>query len=77
MENTLRHSENQATISRTAYAIDKVHNCAECPIRKLAIKQPHSMFAVLHNWHKTWWPGWKANQARACACVAAAKKQIS
>jgi len=37
----------------------KLHKCADCPIRCKAMKQPHSIFARLHRWHMTWWPGWK------------------
>jgi hypothetical protein len=33
----------------------------------MGLKHPHSIFARLHAWHTTWWPGWKAHQARACA----------
>ena len=62
MENVLQNKNNPATITRSTMVIAKVHGCAECPIRKLAVKHPHSVFAVLHNWHKTWWPGWKAHQ---------------
>ena len=75
MENTLQSNRNQVTIPRSAYVIEKVHRCAECPIRRLAMKQPHSIFARMHNWHRTWWPGWKAHQARACAFAAAARTQ--
>jgi hypothetical protein len=77
MENTLQYKNNPAAISMSAVVIEKVHRCAECPIRRLAIERPHSIFARLHNWHKTWWPGWKAHQVRTCAFAAAAKKQIS
>jgi hypothetical protein len=70
MENTQQNNPNPATISKTAFVIEKVHRCADCPIRRLAIKRPHSIFARLHTWHKTWWPGWKAHQARGCAFTA-------
>jgi len=73
MENTQRLNSNPVTIPDSAFFIEKVHRCADCPIRQLAIKHPKSVFARLHIWHKTWWPGWKAHQARACAFAAGAK----
>ena len=73
MENTQRFSTNLVTIPKSAFFIEKVHRCADCPIRRLAIKHPKSIFARLHIWHKTWWPGWKAHQASACAFADAAK----
>jgi hypothetical protein len=73
MENTLSYDPKLATMPKVAHFIEKVHSCAECPIRQLAIKHPKSVFARLHIWHKTWWPGWKAHQARACAFAAGAK----
>jgi hypothetical protein len=39
--------------------IMKLHKCEDCPIRCRAIKKPHSIFARIHRWHSTWWPGWK------------------
>jgi hypothetical protein len=77
MENTQQYNPTLATISKSASVIEKVHRCADCPIRRLAIKQPHSIFASAHNWHKTWWPGWKAHQARACAFAAGTGTQSS
>jgi hypothetical protein len=67
MENTGTFNQTQATTPRSAYFIDKVHRCEDCPIRQLAIKRPRSVFAKIHTWHKTWWPGWQARQARDCA----------
>jgi hypothetical protein len=58
-----------------ACVIEKVHNCADCPIRRLAIEQPQSAFARIHTWHAAWWPGWKAHQARACAISDSAQTQ--
>jgi hypothetical protein len=62
-------------ISKAAVIIDKFHRCTDCPIRELAIKQPRSLFARIHRWHKTWWPGWKAHEARACAYAEGIKAQ--
>lgn len=75
MENTHQFNPDLGTITLSAMMIDKVHSCTNCPIRKLAIKQPRSIFARLHSWHKIWWPGWKAHQARTCAYRAMAKTQ--
>ena len=66
MENTGQLNPGLGTIPSSALVIERVHRCADCPIRQLAIKQPHSVFARLHAWHRTWWPGWKAHQARVC-----------
>ena len=74
MENTLQYNVIPITISRTAQVIEKLHRCAECPIRKMAVKRPHSIFAVIHNRHRTWWLGWKAHQTRMCASAAARQK---
>lgn len=67
MENTQPFNVNPVRIPMSALFIEKVHRCAECPIRRLAVKQPRSVFARVHAWHKNWWPGWKAQQARTCA----------
>jgi hypothetical protein len=75
MENTQRFNPNLVTIPRSAFYIEKVHRCAECPIRQLATKHPRSVFAKIHSWHKTWWPGWKAHQARACSFAGKASIQ--
>jgi hypothetical protein len=64
MKNTSQINSNPGAI---ACAIAKVHNCADCPIRLLAVKQPQSVFARLHTWHMTWWPGWKAHKAFSAA----------
>ncbi len=44
--------------------IEKVHKCADCPIRCRAVAKPQSIFARIHRWHARWWPGWKLHQAR-------------
>ncbi len=67
MENTARFNPEAVNIPRSAFLIEKVHNCADCPIRRLAAQKPHSVFARIHAWHHTWWPGWQAYRARACA----------
>jgi hypothetical protein len=67
MENTRQFNPNPVIIPRSAFFIEKVHRCADCPIRRMASKRPHSVFARIHNWHRTWWPGWKSHQARTCA----------
>jgi hypothetical protein len=41
----------------------KIHKCAHCPIRCQASRKPRSLFARIHRWHATWWPGWKLYQA--------------
>jgi hypothetical protein len=70
METKITLNSDPGNISTGAILIEKIHNCADCPIRKLAMKKPHSIFARLHAWHARWWPGWKAHQARACAYIA-------
>ncbi len=70
METTARFNPDLGNIALSAYLIEKVHRCADCPIRKMAIKEPHSAFAKVHRWHKNWWPGWKAHEARLCALKA-------
>jgi hypothetical protein len=67
MENTRHMNPDPGNMEWSAFLIEKVHRCADCPIRKLAVKQPQSIFAKLHAWHKTWWPAGKSHQARTCA----------
>ena len=75
METTIKFNPDLGNIAKSAYIIEKIHRCADCPIRKMAMKRPHSIFARLHAWHKTWWPAWKSHEARACALRATAKTQ--
>jgi hypothetical protein len=75
MDTTQQFNLDLGTITMSAIMIEKVHRCADCPIRKLAVKQPKSIFAKMHTWHKTWWPGWKAHQARTCALSTKATTQ--
>lgn len=72
MNNVNQLYPNPVAVPQSALIIEKIHNCADCPIRRLATKRPKSIFARLHNWHMKWWPGWKAHQARQFACRAAA-----
>ncbi len=44
-------------------SVMKLHKCADCSIRCRAARKPRSLFARLHRWHATWWPGWKLYQA--------------
>jgi hypothetical protein len=66
MKETEQLNSDRENIARSALFTEKIHSCADCPIRKLAIKQPKSIFSRLHAWHSTWWPGWKAHQASTC-----------
>ena len=43
--------------------IMKLHPCSNCSIRCMAAEKPHSLFARIHRWHMTWWPGWNIYQA--------------
>ena len=76
MDTTIKFNPDLGNIAMSAFIIEKIHRCADCPIRKMAMKRPHSIFARLHAWHTTWWPGWKAHQARACALRAMARLQV-
>ncbi len=76
MENTQNFNPDFGTVSWSVQLIEKVHRCAECPIRKMAVKRPHSIFARIHGWHRTWWPAWKAHQMRTCPRAARAGVQV-
>ena len=56
--------------------IMKLHPCADCPIRCKAKEKPRSLFARIHRWHLTWWPGWKIYQAERRALGAKASTSI-
>jgi hypothetical protein len=47
-----------------------------CPIRCWAVAKPRSIFARIHRWHATWWPGWKMHQAQLHARGARAAAHI-
>jgi hypothetical protein len=53
MENTTQINPGLGSIAMSA-SNEKNHRCAECPIRRMAIKQLRSIFARIHMWHKTW-----------------------
>jgi hypothetical protein len=53
-----------------------LHKCADCPIRCQASRKPRSLFARIHRWHATWWPGWKLYQAELRVQAAKAMPQV-
>jgi hypothetical protein len=75
MEKISQIKPDQEMIDWSVLFIEKIHRCADCPIRNAAIKKPKSIFARLHIWHSTWWPGWQAHQARACVLSTRTKTQ--
>lgn len=48
-------------------ALLNLHRCEDCPVRCQAVKKPRSLYARIHRWHVSWWPGWKIYQAEARA----------
>jgi hypothetical protein len=56
--------------------MEKLHRCADCPIRCRAVANPRSLFARIHRWHAIWWPGWKAYQAELHARGRTNKRRI-
>ncbi len=52
-----------------------LHKCANCGIRCRASRKPRSLFARVHRWHATWWPGWKLYQAELAVQRAKAMPQ--
>jgi hypothetical protein len=53
-----------------------LHKCADCPIRRKASRKVSSLFARIHRWHATWWPGWKLYLAETSARGAKAKPRV-
>jgi Cdc6-like AAA superfamily ATPase len=41
----------------------KLHKCETCAIRCRAMAKPDSVYARIHRWHMTWWPGWQIYKA--------------
>ena len=72
MDTTIKFNPDLDNLAKSAFIIEKIHSCEDCPIRQAAIKRPRSIFARMHLWHKNWWPAWKTHQARTCAYAAAA-----
>jgi hypothetical protein len=58
---TGKSSKNR--INQIVASLISLHRCADCAIRCRAKAMPYSIFARIHRWHKTWWPGWKIYQA--------------
>jgi hypothetical protein len=50
-------------IRRVIESLMTLHKCSTCSIRCQASRKPKSLFARIHRWHATWWPGWKMYQA--------------
>ncbi len=69
--------KNNPTERRTDMigSLMNVHKCADCAIRCKAARKPRSIFARIHRWHATWWPGWKLYQAQLAARAAKAVPQ--
>ncbi len=40
METTIKFNPDLGNIAMSAFIIEKIHRCADCPIRQMAIKQP-------------------------------------
>lgn len=57
-------------------SIMKLHRCEDCSIRCKAEGKPRSIFASIHRWHSTWWPGWKIYKAELHARGARAKARV-
>ncbi len=57
-------------------SLKKLHKCANCAIRCRASRKPRSLFARVHRWHATWWPGWKLYQAELAGPRAKAMPRV-
>ena len=68
MESTSQVNRNFELVE----SIMKLHPCAHCQIRCQAVAKPRSLFARIHRWHRTWWPGWKIYTAELHAPAAKA-----
>ena len=53
-----------------------LHKCSNCSIRCRAMAEPDSVFARIHRWHMTWWPGWKQYQSELGARTAEAMPRV-
>ena len=53
-----------------------LHKCSDCFIRCKASRKPRSIFARIHRWHATWWPGWKLYLAEMSARGAKAMPRV-
>jgi len=45
METTIKFNPELGNIAMSAFIIEKIHRCDDCPIRLMAIKKPKSIFA--------------------------------
>jgi hypothetical protein len=57
-------------------SIMKLHRCADCSIRCKAAEKPRSIFASIHRWHSTWWPGWKLYKTELRNSVTSATARV-
>jgi hypothetical protein len=76
MDTTRQFNPDLGTIPWSGYILDKVHHCENCPIRCKAVAKPRSLFARIHRWHTTWWPGWKVYLAEKRASSAREKASV-
>jgi len=69
MENAKQVNPGFGAVEQCGLFLDKLHSCADCPIRRMGMARPKSVFARIHAWHAAWWPGWKFYRARARAAA--------